>query len=53
MKALIRGNVALCCHVEQVRFQLGKRPITTAHLYSGFLVLTGPVAGVSGNLPDN
>lgn len=55
MQALIKGNTALCVHQEQVSYQVakGKKKVVDAHLYSAFLVLNGPAAGISGGLCEN
>jgi len=53
VKAIIRGNIALCAHHELVRYKLGRKRIKATHLFSGFIVLQGVAAGVSGCLLDN
>lgn len=53
MQAIIKGNAALCAHQEQVTYRIGRKRIRAKHLFCGYLILTGPAAGVSGCLPDN
>lgn len=47
------GNVALCSHLEQVRYRIGRKRLTTPNIFLGFLVLTGPAGGISGGLCEN
>jgi hypothetical protein len=53
MTARTFGNVALCSHLEQVRYRIGRKRLTTPNIVLGFLVLTGPAGGISGGLCEN
>lgn len=53
MTSFIRGNVALCAHHEKLTYKLGRKRIKATHLFSGFLILQGVAAGMSGCLLDN
>jgi hypothetical protein len=53
MQTIIKGNSAICVHHEKLTYKIGRERIKATHLFSGFLVLQGPAAGVSGCLIDN
>jgi len=53
MQATIIGNVALMAHHEKLTYQHKRIKATVTHLFSGFLILGGVAAGISGCLTDN